>query len=138
MSREKHNTPTNTNLHQPCKSVQDDADDIGYLLLLTGLSLDTVYPDDCEKIGQILYNAGYRKQEWISVDERLPDKGGRYIAHRKLYIGTSLVDIINYDPNYDGHTAWYFVDRDWGDCEVNGVTHWMPLPEAPKMKGGAE
>ena len=90
-------------------------------------------------ISEMLYDAGYRKQsEWISVDERLPDEGGKYVVYRKLYTGLSSVDIINYDTNYDGHAMWYFVDSDWGDCEVNNVTHWMPLPEAPKMKGGAE
>lgn len=26
----------------------------------------------------------------------------------------------------------------WSACSGFAVTHWMPLPEAPKMKGGAE
>lgn len=84
---------------------------------------------------EALYNANFRKQEWISVDERLPDKGGKYLVYRELCNGLSLMNIINYDPNYDGHAMWFLFDGEWGDCEVNNVTHWMPLPEPPKMKG---
>ena len=66
-----------------------------------------------------LYTAGYRKQEWISVDERLPERNGRYLTHCNIE-GQSLVCILYY-------------------CKVGvfnegTVTHWMPLPEAPKMK----
>ena len=31
--------------------------------------------DECDKVAEKLYAAGWRKQEWISVDERLPDEG---------------------------------------------------------------
>ena len=74
-----------------------------------------------------------RKSEWISVDERLPDKFGKYLVYRKSHYA-SYVDILAYDTN---RSVWYFFDSEWGDCEVDNVTHWMPLPEAPKMKGGA-
>lgn len=68
-----------------------------------------------------LFKMGYRKQEWISVEERLPERNGRYLTHCKIE-GQSLVCILYY-------------------CKVGGfnegmVTHWMPLPEPPKMKGG--
>ena len=69
-----------------------------------------------------LYNAGYRKQSgWISVDERLPERNGRYLTHCNIE-NQSLVCVLYY-------------------CKIGGfnegtVTHWMPLPEAPK--GGAE
>ena len=68
------------------------------------------------------YEKGYRKQsEWISVEDRLPERNGRYITHCKIE-GQSLVCVLYY-------------------CKVGGfnegtVTHWMPLPEPPKMKGG--
>ena len=63
-----------------------------------------------------LYNAGYRKQsEWISVEERLPNPKERVI--------------ICYNDGFMTDDSIPF-DED--------VTHWMPFPEAPKMKGGAE
>jgi hypothetical protein len=40
-----------------------------------------------------LYNAGYRKQsEWISVEERLPDKEGTYLT----YTDKKSIDNIDY------------------------------------------
>ena len=71
---------------------------------------------------------GYRKQEWISVDERLPDKEGTYLT----YTDKDKVDLDIFCI-YSSHGTKF-----WSG-EINGkVTHWMPLPEAPKMKGGAE
>ncbi|MBO7230101.1 MAG: hypothetical protein J6V20_01640 [Bacteroidaceae bacterium] len=71
-----------------------------------------------EDYAEQLYNAGYRKQEWISVEERLPEQHGRYMAYRA-----------------DGSVCFVFFA---GIRFPPYVTHWMPLPEAPKMKGGAE
>ena len=82
------------------------------------------------KIAEHLYTAGYRKQEWISVEERLPEEKVNCLVHYKhAYcdndgywdIGVSF---------YDGHE--FHIGLEYK------VTHWMPLPEAPKMKGGAE
>lgn len=87
---------------------------------------------------------GYRKQEWISVDDRLPQIAGKYLIARKTVHG-NLINIVWYDTNYNGgnddmtgKSVWYMFDSDWGDYEIPGVTHWMPLPQPPKMKGGAE
>lgn len=67
---------------------------------------------------------GYRKQsEWISVDERLPERNGRYLTHCNVE-GQSLVCILYYNKV--------------GGFNEGTVTHWMPLSEPPKMKGGAE
>ena len=71
---------------------------------------------------QILYNAGYRKQEWISVEERLPE----------LYTYVITYDTVSGDVQIDSVLSN-------GEFVIGyNVTHWMPLPEAPKMKGGAE
>jgi len=73
---------------------------------------------------EALYNAGYRKQEWISVEERLPDEQGRYlIVDKEGQMNTAF-----YTPRF----GWFSHFR------IKNITHWMPLPEAPKMKGGAE
>lgn len=66
-----------------------------------------------------LYNAGYRKQEWISVEDRLPEDNGRYLIFDASNIGIS----------------WYKKkDEYYSYIWRNNFTHWMPLPEAPKMR----
>ena len=78
------------------------------------------------EIAEALYNAGYRKQsEWISVDERLPEKDVRVLVYIKSDRSYTNIDTDRLDDR--GFVRWY-----------KDVTHWMPLPEAPKMKGGAE
>ena len=76
---------------------------------------------------------GYRKQEWISVDERLPEETCECLAVSKF--GT--ISLVNYSNRYKAFNATD--DYDDGDrWKFSDITHWMPLPEAPKMKGGAE
>ena len=80
---------------------------------------------------------GVTVQEWISVDDRLPDETGRYLAVKKRIapdeLGGNRTDIV---------ILRFFVDDgfrmpthipDWINGEINEeVTHWMPLPDAPK------
>ena len=73
------------------------------------------------------------KFEWISVDERLPEETCECLAVSKF--GT--ISLVNYSNRYKAFNATD--DYDDGDrWKFSDVTHWMPLPEAPKMKGGAE
>ena len=101
-------------------------------------------------IARVLYHEEkYRKQregiannatttgEWISVDERLPENYGPVlVACEGLTIGGAAPIAIG---SYGGG-FWSLADAD-GTCYLTKymrvvVTHWMPLPEAPK--GGAE
>ena len=67
-----------------------------------------------------LYSLGYRKQEWISVDERLPHwSDGKVLVFTKY--GFSICERT--------------VNSRWKGQHANWITHWMPLPEPPKMKG---
>lgn len=85
----------------------------------------------------------YRKQSgWISVEERLPDNDwGKHWKERKYYLvftkPSGLMNVAVY--GYKEHDWW--IDRN--SCVLdkknyNEVTHWMPMPEPPDMKGGAE
>ena len=81
-----------------------------------------------------LYEAGYRKQEWISVDERLPEESGIYLAYSVL--GNRL--ILDYSARHKLFNSFDSYSAEEAEGFAIGVTHWMPIPEAPKMKGGAE
>lgn len=71
-----------------------------------------------------LYNAGYRKQnKWISVKDRLPSECGKYLGCTEK--GTII--IVRYYTTDGGFFGYH---------NLCTITHWMPLPEAPKMKGG--
>lgn len=83
----------------------------------------------------------YRKQsEWISVDERLPECEWGAESNAVLFItkagfmytgyyGCGGIYRDRYFREYKNSTEGY---------DISSVTHWMPLPEVPKMKGGAE
>lgn len=84
-----------------------------------------------EQFAERLYNAGYRKQSgWISAEnppDEYRDEYGELIPFLVCCQGT----VYPFRAMYDG--------TNWGDgISVLKVTHWMPLPEPPDMKGGAE
>lgn len=84
-----------------------------------------------EAVAEDLYNAGYRKQEWISVDERLPEDGVRVlVAHDD--------GIVRLGISKGGFPAVMSKSRLGQPFPLAEVTHWMPLPELPKMKGCVE
>ena len=56
-------------------------------------------------------------QEWISVDERLPDKP------MKCLVYTKRGDCGGYEIAY--YNKGFYL-------QYSNVTHWMPLPTAPK------
>lgn len=83
---------------------------------------------------------GYRKQSepiscnhekgvWISVDERLPESLQRVLAINTR--GDMFTSV--YISFSTGKNAWSTPYSYLGD-----ITHWMPLPEPPMMKEGAE
>ena len=72
--------------------------------------------------------AGYKAaQQWISVKDRLPD-----IYQRVLILIRGRIFISSIEEEYGGEYRDGVI-RFWdGDWDWPEVTHWMPLPEAPK------
>lgn len=75
-----------------------------------------------ERIAKNLYDADYRKQEWISVEERFPEEYETVLVFcdtgaRKFQCVSEMIE-----PN----------GKRWSAVCGFRVTHWMPLPEAPK------
>ena len=72
--------------------------------------------------------------EWISVDDRLPEVGRAKSADLKwLAFDGERIEIVS------AHPAWW--NEPGEECPIDGcgcdhgggpvVTHWMPLPEPP-------
>lgn len=64
------------------------------------------------------FDKGYDADKWISVKDGLPKSDGRYLAYGSAF-GRCLIGILYYDARL----------KHFSDGEV---THWQPLPEAPK------
>ena len=65
-----------------------------------------------------------RVQEWISVEDRLPEEDGYYLCCIKssLFPDRVYTDILECDKG----------SFEEGHIYTDTVTHWMPLPELPK------
>lgn len=81
-----------------------------------------------KKIADYLIKHGVTVQEWISVDDRLPE-----------YSNDGFADAVLVTNGFIQHMA-YFVGGEWRFAESGEIkepmwyriTHWMPLPELPK------
>lgn len=63
--------------------------------------------------------------KWISVEDRLPDKSGKYLTYDSKY-----GDIDMY--YYMGCGEWDHHRKGITDAQSHGFTHWQPLPKPPK------
>ena len=88
------------------------------------------YDSDARSCAEILYDyANYRKQEWISVKDRLPKSNQEVLVYRGGHIG----DLMNVYI-YVGNDKWEDEYGYWSVTDDEGITHWMPLPEPPTEK----
>ena len=68
--------------------------------------------------------------QWISVEERRPEPGKRVLATDGVFVGEAYRTSADTWRRYDGIAM--------RDCLGSIVTHWMPLPDAPKEGGKHE
>ena len=89
-------------------------------LLTEFYGCDPMYYDvDALAIAQYLITHGVTVQEWIPVDDRLPDDDEVVIIctdKNFVYAGELIGD------------TWFLDNDSW----TATVTHWMPLPKPPK------
>ena len=78
------------------------------------------------QVADHLISNGVTVQEWVSVDDRLPD----YFTSVLVWCpGNKCI----YAAYRNARQEWYtFDDTIAGHVVVNMVTHWMPMPTAPK------
>ena len=83
-------------------------------------------------------------QQWIPVEERLPEEDGEYLCQIDVH-GRAVMEVIGFSNNlykvdeYDffdckGKKGFYGYDSEMGYYETSGVIAWMPLPEPMKTK----
>lgn len=78
-----------------------------------------------EDVADHLINNGVTVQEWISVDDKLPEFCVSVLA-RCFYHGKWKTLVCHTSKENAGE--WYTDEV----CQWVKVTHWMPLPEPPK------
>ena len=73
--------------------------------------------DPIEAVADYLLDSGVTVQEWISVEDRLPENSEDVVVcHRNKWVTKD---------------AWLGSNW-WLQNDVNPITHWMPLPQPPK------
>ena len=99
-------------------------------LLTEFYGCDPMYYDvDTLAIAQHLTNHGVTVQEWISVDDRLPEEGEYVLCVLKGFNYGGKIQVCKFVP------ADKFKDKPYFEHFRNGfpsVTHWMPLPQPTK------
>ena len=103
--------------------------------LLDQFVYDEWYGND--DIADKLISNGVTMPQWISVDDRLPDETGRYLAVKKRIapdeFGGNRTDIVILRFSVDDGFKMPTHIPDWINEKINEeVTHWMPIPEPPK------
>ena len=80
-------------------------------------------------IAEKLISNGVTVQEWISVDDRLPEN----IANRVLVVCERSNGVF-----YAHYEKPFWINLETDKPFISTVTHWMPLPDAPKEVNDAE
>ena len=81
-----------------------------------------------EYIADTLLDNGVTVQEWISVDDRLPENGGYVVCIAKRNPFSRFMPMVaRIEKN-----GWV---NPITEQYISEVTHWMPLPQPPKGEG---
>lgn len=91
--------------------------------------IDWKHGDVSEWIADHLIANGVTVQEWISVEDRLPEEGEYVLCVLKGFNYGGKIQVCKFVP------ADKFKDKPYFEHFRNGfpsVTHWMPLPQPPK------
>lgn len=63
------------------------------------------------------------EDKWISVEDRLPENETNVLCYGK---GDRYFTAHHYEKGF-------FIDADAEELDNENVTHWMPLPQQPKI-----
>ena len=91
----------------------------------------TIEPVAESRLVDYLITHGVMVQEWISVDDRLPENDVMVIGYTPCD-GFMFVGYYHEEPKY-GWKVWRIVTAMRSTkVMTKKVTHWMPLPQPPK------
>ncbi len=106
-----------------------------------GNKLGNCYFDSClELIADHLITNGVTVQEWISVDDKLPEvvsihKGYRSTVKKSIRVLCVCVQKSGKTMVKEGYCEWYndYPEPRWQiPGTIDEVTHWQPMPQPPK------
>ena len=81
--------------------------------------------DPTEAVADYLLDSGVTVQEWIQVDDRLPENGGYVVCIAKRNPFSRFMPMVaRIEKN-----GWV---NPITEQYISEVTHWMPLPQPPK------
>ena len=81
--------------------------------------------DPTEAVADYLLDSGVTVQEWISVDDRLPEVGGYVVCIAKRNPFSRFMPMVaRIEKN-----GWV---NPITEQYISEVTHWMPMPQPPK------
>lgn len=81
--------------------------------------------DTAEAVADYLLDSGVTVQEWISVDDELPEVGGYVICIAKRNPFSRFMPMVaRIEKN-----GWV---NPITEQYISEVTHWMPMPDLPK------
>lgn len=77
-------------------------------------------------------------RRWTACSERLPEKDGSYLV-ADACLGWIAICRFDKEKKFPGARRpkkdfWWRLSSEWGMQRMDGITHWMPLPEIPKEK----
>ena len=90
--------------------------------------------DPTEAVADYLLDSGVTVQEWISVEERLPDNKEHDWVLAQVVEDNGYMHIPRVMEYRQAKNDWFEETYGWLS-EHNGVftvTHWMPMPNPPK------
>ena len=81
--------------------------------------------DPTEAVADYLLDSGVTVQEWISVDDRLPENGGYVVCIAKRNPFSRFMPMVaRIEKN-----GWV---NPITEQYISEVTHWQPMPQPPK------
>ena len=86
------------------------------------------WEEKIKRIADHLISNGVTVQEWISVDDRLPEPKHEFDARNWYLVALSNGVVKELAYEFHNHSVFGYGWRE----TAYPVTHWMPLPEPPK------